>query len=162
FETARVEEMLQQFISLLEEIVAAPDNPIRSYPLVTERSRTVLPDPTGHLDEPKFSSVGTEFLRRAKEFPGNVAVTQTGRSWTYDQLSTAAVNVAHALLSRGVTNSNVVAITGPRSFGLIASMVGTFMSGGIMLTLDRHLPANRQRLMLTEARTKYLLYVGPW
>jgi amino acid adenylation domain-containing protein len=162
FEAMRMEEMLDQFFLLLQQIAAAPDKPIGSYSLVTEKSRQFLPDPTAELSEPPFAAVTTTFLSRAGESPKQHAVTQTGHSWTYEELSASAAGIARSLLTRGLQRGEVVAVTGPRSFGLIASVVGVFMSSGTLLTVDPNLPINRQRLMLTEARAKYLLKVGEW
>ena len=36
------------------------------------------------------------------------------------------------------------------------------MGGGVLLTIDRNFPVSRQRLMLSEANTRHLLYVGEW
>jgi amino acid adenylation domain-containing protein len=43
---------------------------------------------------------------------------------------------------------------------LIASMLGVLLSGGVLLTIDRNLPASRQRLMLQLAGAKRLLCIG--
>jgi acyl-CoA synthetase (AMP-forming)/AMP-acid ligase II len=51
---------------------------------------------------------------------------------------------------------------GPRSFGLVASMLAVWISGQVVLPVDRSLPANRRRLMLKEAGVKGLVYVGAW
>jgi hypothetical protein len=62
FETGRMEEMLEQYQHLLKQIAETPDKPIRSYSLVTARSRQFLPDPTAVLPEPRFAPVTNEFL----------------------------------------------------------------------------------------------------
>ncbi|MDP9122221.1 MAG: AMP-binding protein, partial [Acidobacteriota bacterium] len=43
---------------------------------------------------------------------------------------------------------------------LIASLLGVFLAGGVLLTLDRKLPAARLRLMMEEAKAGCLVYVG--
>ena len=63
-----------------------------------------------------------------------------------------AQEVVCTLLAQGLQRGDVVAVTGPRSFGLIASMMGTFLSGGVLLALDEALPSDRRRLMLQEAQ----------
>ncbi|MGH8773422.1 MAG: AMP-binding protein, partial [Burkholderiales bacterium] len=56
--------------------------------------------------------------------------------------------------------SDVVAISGVKSFGLIAAMTGALSSGGVMLTLDRNFPAERQKLLVREVGVAHILYVG--
>ena len=162
FSAARMEEMLEQFKYLLEQIADAPDRPIRSYSLATRASRQFLPEPTEALAEPQCAPVASEFLLWVKQTPSREAIVQGGNSWTYDELSRSAQALARTVVARGLKRAEVVAIIGPRSFGLIASILGAVMSGGVVLTIDRNLPANRQRLMLSEARARYLLYVGEW
>jgi amino acid adenylation domain-containing protein len=162
FHAARMEEMLEQFKYLLEQIAAAPDRPIRSYSLVTRAFRRFLPDPTVALPEPYFTPVASDFLAWANQAPAQHAVVQGDRAWSYDELSRSAHALARTLVVCGLQRAAVAAVIGPRSFGLIASTLGVFMSGGVLLLVDRHLPANRQRLMLSEARATHLLYIGEW
>src|SRR5262245_9231819 len=162
FEAARIEVMVDQFVNLLRQIADSPDKRIRSYSLITEKTRQLLHDPTLALDEPRIEPVTNEFLARAKEFPKHTAVTQGGASWTFEELAATARDIASTLLSSGLERRDVVALMGPRSFGLVTGTLGVFMSGGVLLTIDRHLPRNRQRLMLTVGRARYLLYIGEW
>ena len=60
----------------------------------------------------------------------------------------------------GIGRGDVAAIIGPRSFGLIATMLGILMSGGAFLTIDPTLPAQRKRVMLREAHAKVLCLIG--
>ena len=162
FHAARMEEMLEQFKFLLEQIAETPGRPIRSYSLVTKSSRQFLPDPTVALPEPYFAPVASELLSWVKKTPTQHAVVQADRAWSYDELSRSAQALAGTLMAHGLKRAEVVAVTGPRSFGLIGSILGVVMSGGVVLMIDRNLPANRQRLMLSEARARHLLYVGEW
>ncbi|HEY3304677.1 MAG TPA: amino acid adenylation domain-containing protein [Candidatus Binatia bacterium] len=160
FDAVRMQELLDQFTHLLEQIAAAPDQSIGFYSLVTERSRQLLPDPTAVLAAPNFLSVTREFLAWAEKSPEQKAVTQDERFLTYGELSGIAGRIARSLAAHGITPGDVVAVAGPRCFGMIASIVGALMSGGVLLTIDRNLPANRQRLMIEAGRVKCLLYVG--
>jgi amino acid adenylation domain-containing protein len=160
FDAVRMQELLDQFTHLLEQITAAPDQSIGFYSLVTERLRQLLPDPTAVLAAPHFSPVTREFLAWVEKSPEQKAVTQDERFLTYGELSGIAGRIARSLVAHGIAPGDVVAVAGPRCFGVIASIVGALMSGGVLLTLDRNLPANRQRLMIEAGRAKCLLYVG--
>jgi amino acid adenylation domain-containing protein len=160
FEAVRMEQLLDQFFLLLQQIVAVPDKRIASYSLLTETSRHFLPDPTVALSEPSFEPVTDGLLSQVRQSPGQTAVKQAGHSWTYSELSSCAEAIAHALLARHLQRGEVVGLMGPRSFGFIAALVGIFRSGGVLLTVDRTLPVNRQRLILTEACARHVVYVG--
>ena len=162
FDAARMNEMLEQLKRLLEQIVESADERISSYSLVTEKSRRLLPDPTVTIPEHHFEPVTAEFLSWANRSPERTAVCQGARAWTYEELSGSASRIAVALADQGIQRGETVAVTGPRSFGLIGSILGVFLSGGVLLTIDPKLPSNRRRLMIETGRTKYLLYVGEW
>jgi amino acid adenylation domain-containing protein len=160
FEPDRMAELIAQFQSLLEQIVTAPDKPIQSYSLVTPNSRSLLPNPAEVLPEPKYELITSLFSTWGKRTPEQPAVCQGDRTWTYSQLAISAEGLAKVLLAHGVERGEVVAVFAPRSFGLIASMLGVLLSGGVLLTLDPNLPLPRQLLMLQEAKAKCLLCVG--
>jgi amino acid adenylation domain-containing protein len=160
FDAVRMEHMLDQFVRLLQQIVAEPDKRIASYSLLTEASRHILPDPTVAFSEPRFEPVTDGVLSQVRQAPGQTAVIQAGHSWSYSELWSAAEAIARALLARQLRRGDAVGLMGPRSFGFVAALVGIFRSGGVLLTVDRTLPVNRQRLILTEARAKHLVYVG--
>ena len=54
----------------------------------------------------------------------------------------------------------MVAVCGPRSFGLVAGVMAVLLAGGVLLTVDRALPANRRRLITQEANARYAILVG--
>lgn len=162
FDANRMQELLCQFECLIEQIVQSPDTAIGEYSLLTARARQLLPDPTEILAEPSFPPVTSELLAWAERLPEQKAVTQQGNFWTYKELSASAQRLARSIIAHGVKPGDVVAVTGPRCFGMISSLVGAFMSGGVLLTIDRNLPVKRQRLMLETARAKCLLYIGNW
>lgn len=162
FSAERMTCLLDQFRSLLEQIVAAPQKSIRSYSLVTPDSRSLLPDPANVLPEPSYELVTAMFLAWVRCAPTYPAVRQGGQVWTYQALAERAQALAHRLIARGLQPGEVVAVRGPRGFSLVASMMAVFLSGGVLLTLDRRLPVHRQQFMVREAGAKWLLQSGNW
>ncbi len=160
FAPERMVEMLHQFHYLLTQIVAAPDNLISLYSLVTPESKPLLLDPSAPLPEPQYELVATMFTSWAKRTPEQPAICQGSSTWNYGDLSQTAKTLAKVLLAQGIKQGDVVAVSGTRSFGLIASMLGVFLSGGVLLSTDPKLPSHRQQIMLQEAQAKYILYVG--
>jgi amino acid adenylation domain-containing protein len=160
FAPERIVEMLAQFEQLLTQIVADPARPIQSYSLLTPAAQSLLPDPRIVLPQTKYTPITTTFTNWATQTPNQVAIIQSARTWTYQELATAAQNIAQILRANNLSIGNTVAVSGDRSFGLIASMLGVLMSGGVLLNIDPHLPEARQQLMLTTAEAKYLLSVG--
>jgi acyl-CoA synthetase (AMP-forming)/AMP-acid ligase II len=153
-------EMLEQMRYLLEQIVEDPQKPIRLYSLCTPRSAPFLPDPNAALPEPIYPSVTSMFLSHVDRSPNHPAVSQNGEGWTYRQLSESVYHLTHVFQNLGIEKGDVVAVTGPRSFGTIASITAVLFSGRVLLSLDQNLPAMRKSLMCGEAKAKLLLHVG--
>ena len=160
FTPERIASVLEQFEYFMQQIVAKPDAPLSFYSLVTPEARALLPDATVELEEPRFPRAHEMFMVRAQERPDAVALSQGARNLSYGELAQAAERLAQSLLSAGVTRGEVVAVMGSRCFGTVTAMLGVLMSGGVLLNLDRDLPAERQQLMLRESGAKHLLHVG--
>ncbi len=153
-------EFLSQLECLLEQIVLSPEKRIDTYSLVTPGFRALAPDPAAALAEPAQELVVDSIVSWAGKTPNACALSQGDRTWSYGQLQSCARKIAQSLGRAGFRQGDVVAITGVRSFGLIASMIAVLDARGILLTLDDQLPANRRRLMLCEARASGLICVG--
>ncbi|MBC7945338.1 MAG: amino acid adenylation domain-containing protein [Burkholderiales bacterium] len=160
FSAERAAEMLGQYRYLLEQICAAPEQPLQAYSLVTPRARVLLPDPALPLAEPRFPLVAEHIARWAAQTPAAIAVGQGQLCWSYSELWQCALSLVHTLHGQGLLPGDVVAIRGSRSFGVVAAMVGGLAAGGVLLTVDRNLPIERQRILMREARAQHLVHIG--
>jgi len=131
-----------------------------TYSLATATSKALLPDPSIALPEPEQEPITKIFSNWAAQIPAHPAIIQDSRTWTYGELAAAAEKIAQILQSHQVKTGDTVAVTGLRSFGLIASILGVLMSGGVLVNIASNLPQARQQLMLTTAKTKYLLDIS--
>ncbi len=166
FEQATIVAILDQFQHLLEQVVEHPEERIANISLVTPKAKLLLPNPAQALGsveaQPQYKLVTTLFTDWVNRTPEHAALCQGDRSLTYAQLAESAHALAQILVADGVERGDVVAVFGSRSFGLIASMLGVFLSGGVLLTIDWNLPLQRQQLMLQAAKAKSLLYIGEY
>ncbi len=180
FDETTVRRLLDRFQALLQDIVERPEQcmsdlsaatageraalmaqPVPPTPSQPDSEPTVLrPDPAMPIAEPRFPPVTDQVLAWGWRRSTQVAIRQAGRGFTYGELCQASLGIAQELVARGLQPGGVVAIVGPRSFGMVAAMIGTVLAGGAMLGIERRLPAARQRLMLRESQTKLLLHVG--
>jgi len=157
FSPAYVERFAQQYIALLTQVVSEPTLPVASYSLLTAETRAVLPDASIALDEPDHAPAPLLIQQQAAAQPNRVAVEKEGRVWTYACLEARATSIALLLRRQGLQRGEVVAVTGRRSFELIAAMVGVLRSGGVLLTLDPALPRQRRELMMQQADARFVL-----
>jgi amino acid adenylation domain-containing protein len=160
FAPARMVEMLAQFEQLLTQIVANPARSIQAYSLVTPAAKAILPDASVALPQPIYPPITETITEWATRTPTHPAIVQADRSWTYQELVIAAQNIARSLQSAQLSIGDPVAISGNRSFGLIASMLGVLMSGGVLVNIFPTLPVTRQQLILATTKAKYFLAAG--
>ncbi|MHA2405206.1 MAG: amino acid adenylation domain-containing protein [Candidatus Hermodarchaeia archaeon] len=156
----RITEMLNQFEQLLVQIVEHPDRTLQSYSLMTPSAQEVIPNPKMVLPEPEFKPITTFISSWIGPGSDSPAICKDGRLWTYRDLAKCANAISQVLLACEVQVGDVVAVTGERSFGLIASMSGVLLCGGVLLNIDPSLPTQRKHHMLQHANVKYLLVVG--
>ena len=156
----RVATMLGQFRHLLAQAVDSPDLPLSRYSLVSPETRALLPDPSVSIDESQIEAFTDTIRSRAAELPNHIAIRRGEQSWSYEQLVSRAEDIAHHLIDEGINQGDIIAITGAPGFDFIAAMLGVFLSGGVLLTLDENLPEHRRRLMLKEARAARVLNAG--
>lgn len=117
--------------------------------------------PSFCISEPRFHSAGRSFYHRAQENPDAIALVQGNFTWRYGELFDACADIEKLLREAGFQAGDVVAVTGPRSFQLIAGIVAVFLIRGILLTIDPKLPFQRRKIMVEESRTRYILSAEP-
>jgi len=161
FDAERIRLLLNQFETLLRQIAENSQVSIDDLSLVTADCRNRLPDPREPLGEPRHEPVPERIADLAWRMPDHPIVEQGGRRWTYAELWFCARRIARQLCALGIDRGQTVAVTGPRSFGLIASMIGVEASGGVLLLLDPNLPQDRQRAMLCQGSARLLIRIQP-
>ena len=160
FLPARIAEMLRQFEYLLEQAVAVPTGRLEAFSLITSHARQVLPDPSQELALVPQATVAEKILLQAAAHPEFHAVLHKNTTHNYGELTQRAREIAEALVASGLKANEVVTVSGNRSFGLVAAMLGTFMARGVLLMLDSRLPLARRLLMMHESHARGLLCVG--
>lgn len=161
FRAERMQEFLDQFQMLVAQAFALPHSRVLDYSLITALGQRLLPDPSVPIIAPRYPLLSEVFAEIAAAQPNDVAVSQAGQSWTYAQLERGSAEIAMHLCSIGVQPGDVVAVSGPRSFGVVSAVLSVFRSGATLLTIDPKLPLERQSIMLRQAGARYLLRVGP-
>ncbi|HEV2844900.1 MAG TPA: condensation domain-containing protein, partial [Thermoanaerobaculia bacterium] len=143
FDGGRMEELLRQYSSLLEQAVARPDDRVGSYSLVTPEAAALLPDPAAALGDEWRGSVHELFRQRAAMHPGRVAVAGPGEVWSYGELDEASDRIAAYLQAGGVAKGDRVAVYAYRGPSLVAAVLGVLKAGAAFVMLDPAYPAQR-------------------
>ncbi|HEX3683070.1 MAG TPA: amino acid adenylation domain-containing protein [Bryobacteraceae bacterium] len=158
---ARMRQVMHQFQYLLEQIARSPEKGIGEYSLAAPDHRHLLADPTAHLVSPQTTSIGKLFENCAYKHPDRTAITQLERSWTWRDFHRTVSSLVVQLQEKGLKKGDVVAVCGPRCFGVISAMTAALSSGGILLPIDPALPPSQRSIMLREARARFLFVTEP-
>ncbi len=154
-----IQEMLDQWIILLEQIVTCPEKNIADFSLKTKRADNLIYDPTKEIDQPIFPSVFDKVAHWSKEYPDKVAVIDQDNHKSFSELIKAAEMLAQVLVHSGVQPGETVAISATRSFGLVVAILAVMRSRAVLLTLDPKLPSSRQEVMIQEAQARYAIFL---
>src|SRR5450755_3356625 len=87
----------------------------------------------------------------------HVAVQASDATLTYAELERLSNQLAHQLISLGVTRDACVAISLPRGAAELVAMLATLKAGGAYVPLDPTHPPDRIRLILEDAGPRVMV-----
>lgn len=147
------------FQTLMESIVAAPDQPIVQLPMLTEAERRQLLVEWNEtqLDYPTDLCMHHLFEAQAARTPDAVAVVCGSERLTYHELNRQAGQLADHLRALGVGPDVLVGLCVHRSLDMVVGLLGILKAGGAYVALDPEYPRERQAFMLRDARIDILL-----
>jgi amino acid adenylation domain-containing protein len=161
FREGRITLLLEQWATLLDQVASHPELPISQLSLVTDASRSVLPDPKEALDDSWEGAIHELVAEQARRSPESLAVVDENQNWTYEEMNQCANRLAHYLIDSGIRPKDFIAIYAHRSSSLIVALFGILKAGASFLILDPAYPAARTSDYLRIAQPKgWLLLEG--
>ena len=159
FDEATIARMLGHFETLLEGIVANPEQRISDLPILTEaeKHQVLVEWNETKRDYPKDKCIHPLFEEQVKRTPEAVAVVSEDRQLTYGELNTRANQLAHHLRTLGVGPEVLVGICMERSIKMIVALLGILKAGGAYVPLDPDYPKERLEFMLDDAKVGMVL-----
>jgi non-ribosomal peptide synthetase component F len=158
-----IQRMGEHLVCLLEEVVKAPERPIRSYSILTQREADLFEIwNRTQLSVPEKMSVDQWIASFAKQNPEALAVKDSSQSLTYGELERRANQLAHYLQERGVKPGDLVAICLGRSCDAIISLLAVFKVGAAYVPIDPAYPAERITYMLHDSQASLVITDTQW
>lgn len=153
FAHATIEQMMERLETLIKGIVAAPDAPLASLPILTEaeRQKTLIEWNRTQTQYPVAANLPALFEAQVARTPDTVAVEFAGRKLTYAALNAKANQLAHCLRGLGVGPEIPVGILTERTDDRIVCLLGILKAGGAYVPLDENYPPERIRHILKTA-----------
>jgi len=159
FRTETIERMLGHYHTLLQAVVATPDEPIATLPLLTsaEEHQLLVEWNSTKRDYSHDLCVHHLFEAQVECTPDAVAVVCEGQHLTYRELNTRANQLAHYLRRRGVGPEVLVGLCVERSIEMMVALLGILKAGGAYVPLDPAYPQERLTFMLQNAQVTVLV-----
>ncbi|MBD2607324.1 non-ribosomal peptide synthetase [Scytonema hofmannii FACHB-248] len=159
FDSATINRILGHLKTLLESIVANPEQQLRDLSLLTaqEKSQLLLEWNNTEIEYPQEQCIHQLFEAQVERTPDAVAVVFKDEQLTYRQLNTKANQLAHYLRSLGVKSEVLVGICVERSLSMLIGLLAILKAGGAYIPLDPAYPKERLAFILEDAQVPLLL-----
>ncbi|WP_445172954.1 amino acid adenylation domain-containing protein [Microcoleus sp.] len=159
FDEATITRMIGHFQTLLESIVANPEERIANlqYLSAQERYDLLVECNNTQADYPQDLCIHQLFEMQADRTPDAVALVFGEERVTYQELNLRSNQLARYLQKIGVGAEVLVGLCCGRSLDLIVGMLGILKAGGAYLILDPSYPAERSSFIVEDAQVSVLL-----
>src|SRR5262249_32288723 len=145
--------------TLLEGIVADPDQRISRLPLLTskERRQILVEWNSTQKDFPKGSCLQQLFEAQVERTPNAHAVVFEAEALTYREVNERANRIARLMRQAGIGKGDFVAILEERSPAFLIDMLAIFKAGAAYVPIDPNYPNDRVQYLLTKSEVRTLL-----
>ncbi|MBG1264991.1 non-ribosomal peptide synthetase [Nostoc sp. WHI] len=159
FEKITIQRMAAQFEVLLKGIVACPQQPINTLPLMTAPELLQLQRwNQTQSDYPNDKTLVEIFEQQVAKNSHNLALVFESQSLTYQQLNQKANQLAHYLIqNHQIKPDTLIGICVERSLEMIIGVLGILKAGAAYVPIDSNYPKERIGFMLEDSGTLLLL-----
>jgi amino acid adenylation domain-containing protein len=159
FDVATINRMVGHLQTLLECIVANPQQRITELPLLTatEQHQLLVNWNNTQVEYPQDKCLHQLFEVQVEKTPDAIAVVFENQHLTYDELNKRANQLAHYLQYLGVKPEVLIGICVERSIQMVVGLLGILKAGGAYVPLDPTYPQERLSYMLADSGVEVLL-----
>jgi len=159
FDLSDAERVAGHFKTLLEGIVANPDERVSKLAILTERERHQLLVDWNHTqtEYPRDATIHELFEEQVRRVPDAAALVSGEKTISYRELNERANAIANHLRGCGVAADSLVGISAERSPETIIGLIAILKAGGAYVPLDMDYPRERVAQMAADAKPKVVL-----
>ncbi|WYL93613.1 MAG: amino acid adenylation domain-containing protein [Gloeotrichia echinulata IR180] len=164
FNAATIERMMGEYQTLLEGILANPNQRISQYTLLTKEQQHQLLVDWNETKKayPAKKCIQQLFEEQVAKTPDAVAVIFEEQKLTYRELNEQANQLAYYLKKLGVKPDVLVGICIERSLNMVVALLGILKAGGAYVPLDPAYPAERLSDIVNDAQLPILVTMEQW
>ncbi|RAM53532.1 MAG: non-ribosomal peptide synthetase [Hapalosiphonaceae cyanobacterium JJU2] len=158
FEKSSIQRMVKHLQTLLEGIVANPQQRLSELPLLTkiEQSQLIVEWNDTEVEYPQ-KCIHELLEAQVEKTPDTIAVVFEDQQLTYGELNARANQLGHYLRSQGVKPEVLVGICVERSLDMVIGLLAILKAGGAYIPLDPSYPKERLEFILEDAKASVLL-----
>ncbi|MCH5586165.1 amino acid adenylation domain-containing protein [Shimazuella sp. AN120528] len=158
FARSTIEDILLRLVIILEQMVYHPEQKVDQISILTKpETKLMLEDWNQTAVATRSKFIHQWFEEQVKRTPHQIAVTWGHDSLTYEQLNQKSNQLAHYLISAGISREKIVAVLLPRSTDLLVSLLAILKAGGAYVPLDPKYPKDRIAYMLEDSDAQIVL-----
>ena len=158
FNRETIERMTDHFQSLLESIIATPDQWVSTLPLLPEAERRQLVTVWNNTaTDVTDCCIHELFEAQVQRTPEAIAFEFRGDELTYRELNCRANQLAHYLQSAVIGPEKLVGICVEPSVEMLVGLLGILKAGGAYVPLDPYYPYERLQFMVEDSRVPVIL-----
>ncbi|WP_243147016.1 non-ribosomal peptide synthetase [Scytonema sp. UIC 10036] len=157
FDVGTIERLNGHFQTLLEAIVAFPEQVVGQLPMLTSAEHQLLSEWNNtQVDYPQ-RCIHELFEEQVKRSPNAVAAVFENEQLTYQELNNRANQLAHYLKTLGVEPGVLVGICMERSLEVVVGQLGILKAGGAYVPLDPEYPKDRLTFLIEDTQVPVIL-----
>ncbi|MCB9450594.1 MAG: amino acid adenylation domain-containing protein [Anaerolineaceae bacterium] len=159
FDAGTMERFHQNYITLVESILAYPEQDIAQLPILSEaeRQQVLAGWNATAADYPQDATLQQLFEAQVERTPDAVALISGDGRLSYRDLNAKANQLAHHLRSLGVQAETLVGVSMERSPELVMALLAILKAGGVYVPLDPHYPQERLSFIIEDTGLEVIL-----
>ncbi|MEV0293169.1 amino acid adenylation domain-containing protein [Nocardia sp. NPDC050710] len=156
-----VEQLLDQYLRLLDSALDEPDRPLRELDMLGATGRAGILAASHGVLVPESPTTVVELVQhRVRELPDHIAIASDELELSYAELNGRANRLAHWLIRHGIGAEDIVALRLATSMEFVVAALAVLKSGAAYLPIDPAYPPDRIEYLLSDAGPGLVLDPG--
>lgn len=149
FDKDRIEDMIANFLNLLNSVIKQPEKAISSYQILPQEPyQKIVYGWNETACELPEKNVLEQLARNAEEGGSEIAVLHGMQSISYQELEEKTSQLSNVLKEKGVCKGRYVALCMESTIDYIIAVYGILKAGGILVPMDTTYPDKRIQSMM--------------
>jgi amino acid adenylation domain-containing protein len=158
YEEGTIRRMAGHFAKLVETIVAAPDERLSKFSLLTAAEVQQITEWNNTSSEySRELCIHTVFEQQVTSAPDKIAVIDQKNRLSYRELNDLANHLARRLIGRGVRPGALVGVSLDRSVEMVIALIGILKTGAAYVPLDPAYPEQRLEFMVDDSQVNVVV-----